>query len=260
MNFKQAKIILQKIESMLQTMSLDEGNISAIERDLMRSYLEQFSTNLDITARQSIPEKKVETVNRIEQPELERVVVEVPKVLVKPTEMEGTDTSNHDALRKRVEENAKKAAHKLGLVAETIPKPVRKEKVVREFIPEPHVEAPVLVQKVEMEETVEPSQKDAIGSLFEFREAKELSEKLGDLPIRDLSTALGLNEKIFTINELFGGDKSAYDDTIQLLNTFSSFDDAKKYLSENIAGKYRWSDNERKKKAKIFIKMVRRRY
>jgi hypothetical protein len=71
---------------------------------------------------------------------------------------------------------------------------------------------------------------------------------------------MGLNEKIFTINELFGGDGKAFDTALKTLNTFNSFDQAKAYLSENIAGQYDWNERGRKKKAINLIKLIRRRY
>ena len=83
---------------------------------------------------------------------------------------------------------------------------------------------------------------------------------MGELPIKDLTKAMGLNEKIFTINELFGGDGKAFDTALKTLNTFNSFEQAKAYLSENFAGQYKWNSRSKKKKAINLIKLVKRRY
>ena len=96
--------------------------------------------------------------------------------------------------------------------------------------------------------------------LFEHGSAKELSEKLSNLPIKDLRKAMGLNEKIFTMNELFGGSQPDYDKAMNELNGMSNFEQAKVYLIQNIAGKYGWTKRGKKKKAQNFIKLVRRRY
>jgi len=97
-------------------------------------------------------------------------------------------------------------------------------------------------------------------NLFEFKEATELSEKLSMQPIRDLTKAMGLNEKIFTINELFGGDSKAFDETVKKLNTFATFEKATEYLASGVAHTYDWPNRSKKKKALNFIQLVKRRY
>ena len=96
--------------------------------------------------------------------------------------------------------------------------------------------------------------------LFEQKEGKELSDKLSSMPITDLKKSMGLNEKILTINELFSGDHKAFDAALTDLNALNSFEEAKVYMSEHLAAKYEWASSEKKKKAQIFIKLVRRRY
>ena len=96
--------------------------------------------------------------------------------------------------------------------------------------------------------------------LFEQKEGKELSDKLSSMPIMDLKKSMGLNEKILTINELFGGDHKAFDAALTDLNALGSFEEAKVYMSEHLAAKYEWASATKKKKAQIFIKLVRRRY
>lgn len=71
---------------------------------------------------------------------------------------------------------------------------------------------------------------------------------------------MGLNERIFTVNELFGGDQSVFDNIVATLNELRTFADAKNYLIQNVAGKYNWASKDRKSKAKNFIKLVKRRY
>jgi hypothetical protein len=96
--------------------------------------------------------------------------------------------------------------------------------------------------------------------LFEHKEAKEISEKLGQSPIKDLSKSMGINDRLHTINELFGGDTKYYDYTVSVLNGLGGFEEAKQYLLDNVASKYDWTNKLRKEKAKEFIKLVRRRF
>ncbi len=95
--------------------------------------------------------------------------------------------------------------------------------------------------------------------LFELPVAKELSEKLSTLPISDLSKAMGLNERIFTIKELFGDDQELFNKTLNRLNKLTSFEEAETVLVE-IAKRFEWTDKKKRKKAKNFIKLVSRRY
>ncbi len=97
--------------------------------------------------------------------------------------------------------------------------------------------------------------------LFAFTVTSDRPMKLGELPIVDIRKAMGLSERISTLNELFGRDGMAFDAAITTLNSLRSFDEAKHYLIQNVAGKYEWTkSDERKLRAKDFIKLVRRRY
>ncbi len=101
---------------------------------------------------------------------------------------------------------------------------------------------------------------DEVEVLFEKPPARELAEKLQELPIQDLRRAMGLNERIFTINELFGGDQNAFDETVDRLNRFASFEQAKAYLIQEVAVPFGWTDPKKKEIAKNFIRLVRRLY
>jgi hypothetical protein len=96
--------------------------------------------------------------------------------------------------------------------------------------------------------------------VFEQKEAKELSEKLSELPISDLKRAIALNDRLLLTRELFGGDGPAFDATLSALNSFSGFEQAKAHLIAECIGQYGWLDKNRLDAAKNFVKLVRRRY
>lgn len=96
--------------------------------------------------------------------------------------------------------------------------------------------------------------------LFEIKTTAELSDKLANSPIADLTKAMGLNEKIFTVNELFGGNQSEMENILLALDGLGSFEEAKSVLRRSVATKYNWTEVTRIKKAKNFIRLVRRRY
>lgn len=235
MDFQKAGILLEKINTLYKNLSDDEGgSISEIEKDLMRAYLRQFyeyfMSHEQVKAREEDPISIEPPMERKEKkkPEPPKPPVREPKVVPPPL----VYTEDDDE-----EDDAPPPAPRIIPVPVDIPKPTR----AREKSREP-----------EMEEDLE--------TLFEHHQAKELSEKLSESPIQDLNKAMGLNEKIFTVNELFDGDQEAFKQAVQVLNGLSSFEEAKNYLVREAAFRYNWAHPQKKNKAKNFIKLVRRRY
>lgn len=97
-------------------------------------------------------------------------------------------------------------------------------------------------------------------ALFEQKQAKELSEKLSELPVADLRKAIALNDRLLLTRELFGGDAQAFETTIGVLNGYTSFEQARHYLLENCVMRYHWTEKKHLETARNFIKLVRRRY
>lgn len=97
-------------------------------------------------------------------------------------------------------------------------------------------------------------------ALFEEKKAKELSEKLSELPIADLKKAIALNDRLLLTRELFGGDGQAFETTLNALNSYTQFSEAKEYMLDHCVIRYGWLDKKRVEAVKNFIKLVRRRY
>ena len=69
---------------------------------------------------------------------------------------------------------------------------------------------------------------------------KDVSTKMQTKPIKDINSAIGLNDKFIFIRELFGGDKDHYHETIQILNNFDTYENAIGFLNEN----FEWEDDD----------------
>ncbi len=138
--------------------------------------------------------------------------------------------------------------------------------VIEEVVPEQVVvieeeEEPIAVEEEEPVVAQEENEFDGVLlSLFDDKTGNDLSDKLASTPIKDLTKAMGINERIFTINELFGGNKEEFENTMSALDGLDSFEEAKKVLMGSVATKYAWSDEQKLKKASGFIKVVRRRF
>lgn len=60
-----------------------------------------------------------------------------------------------------------------------------------------------------------------------------LGEEINHSHIKSLRKAIGLNDKFLMIRDLFGGDGDVYEQTLDALDEFESFDDCLLYIAEN---------------------------
>ncbi len=221
MDFQKAGILLEKIHALFKNMSADSDSVSEIEKDLMRAYLRQFYECF-------LPHG--------ESPAEAAAPVELPPAITR------------------------KPVKKIEPVVEEPEEEEEEEVEEEEVFTPPPPPPPKKKEKEKKIETPEQEEEEELENLFEHHQARELSEKLSELPIQDLGKAMGLNEKIFTINELFNGDQEAFKQTIQALNSLPSFEEAKNFLVREVAVRYNGAHQDKKNKAKNFIKIVRRRY
>lgn len=121
------------------------------------------------------------------------------------------------------------------------------------------------VQQTLTEESPSPQSKSVSFSeemlaIFEKQEIAEVSDRLSMTPIADLTKAMGINEKIFTVRELFNKDQDHFMSTMSHLNSCNNFEEARDYLLYGVATDNAWDDPNKSKKAINFIKLVQRRY
>ncbi|WP_367393084.1 hypothetical protein [Lewinella sp. LCG006] len=232
MDLQQAKILLEKINALHKSVSLDKGEVSNIERDLMLSYIRQFYEAYLNTDTSAPPQPMSRPVAPPSPPPVERTVSEPlpPIVEVEPAP------------------------------APPPPPPPKPEPVVVET-PAP-APAPVPPPAAAPAPPPAPAKKTAsagVEALFKHKAAKELSEKLSQQAITDLTRAMSINDKLLYSNELFGRDMAAMNETLQQLNKLNSMEEARELLID-IAEKNDWTEEERTDVAESFIKLVRRKY
>lgn len=150
------------------------------------------------------------------------------------------------------------------IIAPTISKSKAETKIpsAEVITPDSTIATPPVVENSINKPIVELTQYsgDLFPELFDHLDVVDLSSKLELKPLSDIKLGMGLNEKIQTQNELFNGDKNAFDDTIQSLNQCADFNAAKLYLCEHIIPKYNWSNASKEKTVNTFIKLVKRRH
>jgi hypothetical protein len=254
MNFNRAQLLLEKISVLLRSMNASPEHVAAVEKDLMRSYIQQLY-EVFLEEKETAPPAAKTKMTEPPRPAPRHEPEPAPVERKPETSFELEETPPLEDVKERLQAKHEHAAPKitelppsLREITDEKPEPARPEPVA------PKQEAPPVAPKTPKH--ISPD----LEELFENQGVKELSEKLSQLPIADLTKAFGINERIFTVNELFGGDTPFYNDVVKKLNSLSDFDAAKVYLSEEIAVRFDWIHKDRKKKAMEFIKVVRRRY
>ena len=223
MNIKKIDKQLKKINQLFENIK-EDGIISPIERDLMLSYVRNLYEKM-LESDQSPSEKAPKTGFIKSTPAVEEEIVPEPKM-----------NPIADAVLQEVSEDNPRIEPK----QEFTPPVVEEEKTPP---PSPKIEIP-----------------EELSQLFTLESTKELSDKLSRSPIADLTKSMGINEKIFTVQELFGGDSTLFTQTMESLDKMTSLDQAKDYLVENVAIKQNWTAEGKLKKAAHFIKLISRRY
>ncbi len=224
MDLQQAKILLEKIIALQKSISLDKGVVSTIERDLMLSYIRQLYETYVSSEATVAPAPKAKTVAPPPPPKVEpkprKVVAPPPPPAPEPT-----------------------------------PEPVAPPPPVPEPTAKPAPVAQAAPSPAPAKSNVDP----AINALFKHQAARELSEKLSQQAIPDITRAMSINDKLLYSNEVFGREMARMNETLQKLNGLGSMDDAQNYLVD-IAQKFNWTEEERSEVAQSFIKLIRRKY
>lgn len=147
------------------------------------------------------------------------------------------------------------------------PTPKKEEKVTTPMeIPEvieEKKEPEMPVQKVEQPKIPVNENGDQvpdIEDIFKWVEITQVSEKLSFSPVKDISKAIGINERVFTIRELFGGDDDLFKTTLEYLNAEMEYENAKQYMIKELAIPLKWDAPEMKKKATQFARLVQRKF
>ncbi|MES2268813.1 MAG: hypothetical protein V4520_18760 [Bacteroidota bacterium] len=84
------------------------------------------------------------------------------------------------------------------------------------------------------------------------------SAEPAEAPIKDIKAAISLNDKLLYVKDLFNGYSLAYSEAIEIVNRFTSFEEADRFLKTNYVTKNNWEG----KKATMdkFYALLKRRY
>jgi len=175
----------------------------------------------------------------------------------------------HEALKQEVVEEApvfEPIAEKEEVIA---PPPVveEPEPVIQEtIIPEPVISEPVVAVKEPEPVIAQPvtqAKKDEVLTINERMSAKlaamaGVGTHVQSQSISDLKQGINLNDKLLFIKELFNGYSLAYSEAIEILNRFTSFNEADLFLKKNYVVKNAWESKP--ETVGKFYTLLKRRY
>ncbi len=84
------------------------------------------------------------------------------------------------------------------------------------------------------------------------------TEQAAGLPISDIKEAVTLNDKLLFVKDLFNGYSLAYTEAVEILNRFTTFEEATRFLKTNYVTKNNWE--AKPATSEKFYALLKRRY
>jgi len=242
MNFKKVEKAAKKINQLLANLK-EEENVSRIEKDLLLSYIRDLYEKVSITDQDTETTKvKTESKKQVEAP-----------LYTPPTPQPPTPIEIAEVVKQEITENTPVNTSPSRSVSHMTP-------ATEYSAPEPTVTVMETESATPAATRSTPQAPQELLAIFETASTNELSDKLGRSPIADLTKCMGINERIFTVNELFGGNSNLFNTTMKEIDGMSSLEQARDYLVTNVAIDQNWGSEAKLKKAANFVKLISRRY
>jgi hypothetical protein len=249
---------LRKINTVLDIFK-EDNKISTIEKDLLLGYVREL---YDIIKEDGgvapAPTPKVEHV--MDQPITPQPIV--PAIENKPIDPKSIEIKlEKTPIKEHTPVPTPEPTPATPPKEEAITSPEPKVEAIK-IVEEPPVVTPPAQNNNEAKTVVNNSSTntEAIEILFKVEEINDISDKLSMTKIDDISKVIGINERLYLIHELFGGNGELFSNTVNKLNAATSFEAAKELIIADLFYPLQWEKDDRVKKAAQFIKHVRRRF
>ncbi|MVT11071.1 hypothetical protein [Chitinophaga tropicalis] len=86
----------------------------------------------------------------------------------------------------------------------------------------------------------------------------ELADRYSELPVKDLRSAIGINDKFQFVQELFRGDVDTYERSLKTINEFHSLQEAEYWIERELKIRQGWADDNQS--VQQFYALVRKRF
>jgi len=172
------------------------------------------------------------------------------------------DVPEHEA----VKTNKTAIAEEIKAEEEAVVTPVIEENKIEEPKAEEITPATEVVkeeQPAAITEPVKPAEDDVLTINQKMSsqlgdKAATKTEQLAIKPISDIKLAITLNDKLLYVKDLFNGYNLAYSEAIEILNRFSTFEEASRFLKTNYVTKNNWESKPAT--TEKFYALLKRRY
>jgi predicted component of type VI protein secretion system len=214
----QTQLLLDKINALWNS----SGSLSALERDLMLSYLRQ----------------------------LYAAVLEAPVAVLKPPQPQVRTASPASSTQIPVRPVVTPSPQPVAQPVREVQQPAPQRPPAPAPAPPPAA--------VEKPAAVEQGHK-AADILFNIRTGSELSDRLSRQPIADLTRAFSINDRLLYTNDLFHKDQQAFAESVRQLDAYGDLATARRMITD-LAHRYDWLHEERLETAQAFVQLISRRY
>ncbi len=259
MNLQEIKVKLDKLNRYFEFLESSDDKISQLDKDVFLSQLRALYSDVmfsENTFKLESSKDILNTENVSEEKEsIKTEIKKTPKLIfnTKETEISEKNISKTSELNNKEDiiEKEKLEPRKDDHQNIKIDPFKEEEKIsVEDIIP----------KEADKDDFSDTEFNESYEELFFFKQATDLAEKLSESPISNLAKSLGVNEKLFYIKELFGGNAAKFNESISFFNDAGLFDKARLFMEYNLIEQFDWLNKDKKANAKEFIKTVRRRY
>lgn len=245
---READELIRRIVARYNSLYSPSGSVSQIELDLMlediRSMYEKFrligQLNLQHQS-QDIRKPSTPAPAATTEPTASKPEPPVEKTVQHEPEAEPDEMESNAARSETVQEDTS-----------VISTQHEQSPAYQDNAPSHEPEHPILAERYK-------SDQKSLGEVISAGSVQDdnLGSRLGNTPVTDLKSVIGLAEKFAFINELFGGDPLAYEKAIVQLNGSSRLAEAEAYLG-TLRLNHRWPADSQM--AGVLAEIVRRKF
>ena len=246
----------------LLLLAIEKDAISNIERDII---LEKLRKAYDSIVFEEEVDKKIIVETHHTQPTTIKVekTHEVPSRPSMPEIKPQAKTEPIQTHQKNVESDNPKKFERTSIFEPT--KKVKHEEVIEKIEIEKVDDKPIETQQSKEQSILDIEQKESIAEKFQGKrkfmtdslsnqiKEKPIASKLQAKPVKDITKEIGVHDRFLFTKELFNGDSTLFEETLNKVNQFNDIAEALIFIQEN----FNWNENN--KAASKFIELVRRK-
>ncbi|NPD45095.1 MULTISPECIES: hypothetical protein [unclassified Lentimicrobium] len=256
--------MLASLTEQFELMDSHKENIPQIEMDIfIRNIQKLYEDTIYLKKLNESPVLKTEKEQEVQEYKLQ--VEESKAVLVKePVKEEAMEEPKYEeVLKEEISMSEEVIEEVQEEIVEIDFKVEVEEKIPEEQVEEVKsslddmIEQPNLENNLFSQVKTSPEISDLNKKLADARNTHSIVEKLQNNRIENLKSVIGINDKFYFINELFGGNAQKYEDIIYTLNNFKKLEDAMQYFSTL---KYRFNWDEESEPFAKLVNMLERKF